>query len=611
MLLKGAMLLVFLLTANSVLAHTFTPLQSIDSPLPEYGFSRGPDGWYFSRSESAFGKPGREMILRFDSETGNTESPSFASSNYSEGDPWYSAALQRLCYTSNRPHELSVGSAEAEKQDSDIWCVQYLGGEWQNPQPLPAPVNSAATEFSPVLTPEGSVYFASDRPGGMGMGDIWMASPLTEGTWTVENLGPAVNSAYGEWNLEMSPDGSWLIFEASHRASNLGVPGDLYISHRTAEGWSPAVPLSLLNTPGSDLMPRFHNANELLYSSRRGEDLELRNVSFDSVLPVEPLLAAMSRSAHELVLLDPATLEIRKRIGTGQGSHEIASSLDGRVALLPSLGVFPRPHEQAIKPEELRWEESASDGLLVADLLTGTTRQLPLQNCARPHGAAISAQADRGWVTCEDVGEIREIDPRTGETLHTWKLSEGVHKVMYLPEQNRLAASNPDTGEVYVIDLADRAVVRISTGAGAEALAASSDEEQLWVANGFAKTLCLITTATGQLEGCWPTGGAFPIALAVDEPRGVVWIARSASSDLAAFSLQRHELVREIPLPSPPLGMALDARSGRLYLTLPRLNEIMVMDAASGELIQRTSGVMEGDDLDLIPAPVFEAAPDT
>jgi hypothetical protein len=328
-------------------------------------------------------------------------------------------------------------------------------------------------------------------------------------------------------------------------------------------------------------------------------------------LPVEGLLAAVSRSNHELVLLDPISLEVLLKLGLGIGTHEIAASADGRLAIAPSLGVYPVPHDQPLQPSELRWETGDSMGYMLLGLADQSSRQLSLDNCRKPHGAAISSQASRAWITCEDLGQVLELEPKTGEVLKRHRLKKGVHKVMLLESAGVLVTSNPDEGVVVLVSLSTGEITRIETGKGAEALAASRDQQVVWVANGSDASVCKVSTAEGVLLGCWPSGGKFPVALAVDEQRELLWIARSASSDVAALSLDTLETRHEFPLPSPPLGMALDEPGGRLYLTLPRLNEVVGLNVETGEITVRVGGIMEADDLDLIPALDYRQAPDT
>ena len=67
----------------------------------------------------------------------------------------------------------------------------------------------------------------------------------------------------------------------------------------------------------------------------------------------------------------------------------------------------------------------------------------------------------------------------------------------------------------------------------------------------------------------------------------------------------------DISLPSQPLGMAYDKRHGRLYVGLPRRNEVLLIDVESNTVIARSNDVPEVDDIDLISAAYFNFPPDT
>ena len=69
---------------------------------------------------------------------------------------------------------------------------------WSEPVNLGAPVNTDAIDFNPTLSPdERSLYFASNRTGGLGGIDIWVAQRVcVDCPWQAPvNLGPVINSA--------------------------------------------------------------------------------------------------------------------------------------------------------------------------------------------------------------------------------------------------------------------------------------------------------------------------------------------------------------------------------------------------------------------------------
>jgi Tol biopolymer transport system component len=172
------------------------------------------------------------------------------SGEHADGDPSLSPDGRRLFFTSNRP---TPGGA---RDDNDIWLVEREGAGWGTPRHLGDAVNSTAEEYSPVVTADGTLYFASARPGGPGQGDLYRSEPRGGGWGPPEPLGPQVNSPTGEWNLYVAPDERFMLFEASGRPTNRSPAGDLYVSYRRNGGWTQAQPLAAINTAESELAAR-------------------------------------------------------------------------------------------------------------------------------------------------------------------------------------------------------------------------------------------------------------------------------------------------------------------------------------------------------------------
>ena len=137
-------------------------------------------------------------------------------------DPCISADGQTLFFSSDRPGGLGR---------TDLWMSRLADGAWSAPVNLGPGVNTAAGESEPSLTRDGhTLYFSSDRPGGVGSSDLWLAH-LVNGEWTaVRNLGPEVNSPGAEREPEVSADGREILFTGI-RSGGLGL-SDLWAARR-------------------------------------------------------------------------------------------------------------------------------------------------------------------------------------------------------------------------------------------------------------------------------------------------------------------------------------------------------------------------------------------
>ena len=99
---------------------------------------------------------------------------------------------------------------------NNIFRAAWDGQGYAEPEKLPAPINSDFREFDAFVSPkEDLIIFSSDRPGGLGRADIYL-SYLEDGRWSEpRNLGAAVNSEASEYGAMLSPDGRFLFFTSS------------------------------------------------------------------------------------------------------------------------------------------------------------------------------------------------------------------------------------------------------------------------------------------------------------------------------------------------------------------------------------------------------------
>jgi hypothetical protein len=116
----------------------------------------------------------------------------------------------------------------------DIYASQQASdGSWGSAAPV-TELNSTFNDFRPNVRKDGlEVVFDSNRPGGYGNQDLWTATrESVDDPWsTPTNLGSGVNTAYNELRGSFSWDASVLYF-ASNRPGGVGNV-DIYVTTRT------------------------------------------------------------------------------------------------------------------------------------------------------------------------------------------------------------------------------------------------------------------------------------------------------------------------------------------------------------------------------------------
>jgi hypothetical protein len=99
---------------------------------------------------------------------------------------------------------------------------------------------------------EKTIYFSSDRQGGLGGRDIYYAQLMPDGSWgNVKNMGPQINTKFDEDAPFVHSDGKTLFFASTGHNTIGGY--DIFVSEKVAGQWSKPVNLGYpINTPYDD-----------------------------------------------------------------------------------------------------------------------------------------------------------------------------------------------------------------------------------------------------------------------------------------------------------------------------------------------------------------------
>ncbi|MBI1850293.1 MAG: PD40 domain-containing protein [Planctomycetes bacterium] len=227
----------------------------------ELGATLSPDGTtlYFAKRTPSTIASSVVVICVSRFEGGAWKRPEIAafSGRFFDYSPSFAPDGKRLFFSSSRP----VGGAA--RADSDIWVVDAeADGSWSEPRNLGRPIDTDAADQNACVAADGTLYFASTRPGGKGGFDLYRAKWEDGAYHDPENLGDAINTEASETQPYVSPDQKLLVFASLGRADARIAGGspyprpDLYVSTNENGAWTPARHLPApINTDASEAYP--------------------------------------------------------------------------------------------------------------------------------------------------------------------------------------------------------------------------------------------------------------------------------------------------------------------------------------------------------------------
>ena len=156
------------------------------------------------------------------------------SGRWSDGFPSFQPGGTRLFFHSNRP---LAGGAKY-----NIWYADRTAAGWSEPRPIGAPVNGDRIAVCPSVSRTGTLYFSRQFPDGR---ELIFRSRCVDGRYQEpEELPAAINTQKVQFHAIISPDESCLVMPLEGRTDALGSGYNYYASFRDdRDKWSPWVNL--------------------------------------------------------------------------------------------------------------------------------------------------------------------------------------------------------------------------------------------------------------------------------------------------------------------------------------------------------------------------------
>lgn len=191
-------------------------------------------------------------------------------SAHAEYVPAISDDENMLIFTARRPNTTGGGKdPDDQEYFEDIYYCEKKDEKWSEPKSMPRPINSNSHDACIALSPDGKTLFVYKTGGGKEkLGDIYYSEKKSEGWTDPKDLGNRVNSKYREPSISITHDGKTIYF-SSDRTGGLGGL-DIYKSTKNEKGeWGEPVNLGpTINTPYDEDSPFIHNESTLYFSSQ-------------------------------------------------------------------------------------------------------------------------------------------------------------------------------------------------------------------------------------------------------------------------------------------------------------------------------------------------------
>jgi outer membrane protein OmpA-like peptidoglycan-associated protein len=275
---------------------------SINTEFPDYGPVVNADESYMLFTSRRPGSTGGERGI-----DGSFYEDIYASHRKPDGT--WGAAQKLFSLINTSSNEATIGlSPDGQKvyiykddNGGDLYYSTLTGEVWSGITSFGEEINSPYWETHITVSADGnSLFFSSDRPGGLGGLDLYRCVRLPNGKWSKPlNLGPRINSKDDEDAPYLHPDGKKLFF-SSEGHNSMGGLDIMYAEISTDENgnmvWSDPINVGMpINTPDDDefYIPSV-DGRHAYFSSAREEvgfgDHDIYIADLPKGISVEPLV---------------------------------------------------------------------------------------------------------------------------------------------------------------------------------------------------------------------------------------------------------------------------------------------------------------------------------
>jgi YVTN family beta-propeller protein len=270
-------------------------------------------------------------------------------------------------------------------------------------------------------------------------------------------------------------------------------------------------------------------------------------------------------------------------IPAGKRPRGLALSPDGTRLYVAVSGLPkcppPIPDEECAKLPRDR----AADGIAIID--TGTlTRTGVAAGVSDPERVAVSRDGRRLFVSEEDAARLAVLDSRSGRVLATVPVGREPEGVRVSPDGRWILVTSEEENLVTIVDAKSYAVAgRASVGKRPRDIGIAPDGHFAYVSGEADASVWRIALPSGAraMRLLELHAGARPMGIALDAARGRLYVSTGRAGTVAAIALPGANLLGEAACGGRPWGIALGGGGTRLYSADGPAGEVAVVDTTT------------------------------
>jgi len=180
--------------------------------------------------------------------------------------------------------------------------------------------------------------------------------------------------------------------------------------------------------------------------------------------------------------------------------------------------------------------------------------------------------------------QVNILDKTSGDSVGVIKGTTGVHGIVFAPAEKKGFISNGRLNNVFVFDaLSNQITDSVAAGENPDAMCYDAKTNRVIVGNGRSKNASIIDAATNKVLATIPLTGK-PEAIVSDEA-GTIFINVEDKNEVAVVDIKTFKIKQYYSLNGgdEPGGLAIDRKAGVLFVACGGNDQLIVLDAKTGE----------------------------